>query len=168
MFSRRFISKSVNLFSTIKQTFKSKITKQITNSLVKTSRFSFACKKTDDNSHSHTHDHSHGEHAHSHDHEHSHDEHHQHSHGECAYEADHASHHLSRCKWAPQACVRQPAPHFEGTTWWDGKFKNIDIHDFRGKWIVLFFYPLDFTFVCPTEIVQFSDMSADFAKHSKF
>ena len=151
MFSRRFISKSINLYSSFKQTFKFKLTKPITNMLVKTSRFTFACKHTDHN-HEHSHEHSHDEHSHEH----------------AEYEGDHASHHLSRCKWAPQACVRQQAPHFQGATWWDGKFKNIDIHDFRGKWIVLFFYPLDFTFVCPTEIVQFSDMSGEFAKHSKY
>ncbi|MGE0707114.1 MAG: peroxiredoxin [Planctomycetota bacterium] len=36
------------------------------------------------------------------------------------------------------------------------------IHD--GKWLVLFFYPLDFTFVCPTEIIAFSDASAKFSE----
>ena len=36
--------------------------------------------------------------------------------------------------------------------------------DFMGSWTVLFFYPLDFTFVCPTEIIAFSDRIADFAK----
>lgn len=36
--------------------------------------------------------------------------------------------------------------------------------DYRGKYVVLFFYPLDFTFVCPTEIIAFSEAAADFAK----
>ena len=34
----------------------------------------------------------------------------------------------------------------------------------QGKYVVLFFYPLDFTFVCPTEITAFSDRHGDFAK----
>lgn len=36
--------------------------------------------------------------------------------------------------------------------------------DFKGKWVVLFFYPLDFTFVCPTEIIAFSDANEQFKK----
>jgi alkyl hydroperoxide reductase subunit AhpC len=53
-------------------------------------------------------------------------------------------------------------------SWWNGEFKKISLEDFNGKWVILFFYPLDFTFVCPTEIVQFSEMSDEFAKHSKY
>jgi len=45
----------------------------------------------------------------------------------------------------------------------DGAFKPISLTDYRGKWVVLFFYPLDFTFVCPTEITSFSKRSAEFA-----
>lgn len=41
-------------------------------------------------------------------------------------------------------------------------FKDIDNKTYRGKWLVLFFYPKDFTFVCPTEIKGFSDMNKDF------
>ena len=37
--------------------------------------------------------------------------------------------------------------------------------DFKGKYVLLFFYPLDFTFVCPTEICQFNDKAAEFEKH---
>eukprot|EP00483_Globobulimina_turgida_P000286 UN00286 len=43
-------------------------------------------------------------------------------------------------------------------------FGNIKLSALRGSWIVLFFYPLDFTFVCPTEICEFSDKSAEFNK----
>ncbi len=39
----------------------------------------------------------------------------------------------------------------------DGSFKRVGLQDFKGKWLVLFFYPLDFTFVCPTEIRSFDD-----------
>jgi peroxiredoxin (alkyl hydroperoxide reductase subunit C) len=48
--------------------------------------------------------------------------------------------------------VRKPAPLFTATAWYNG-FKTIKLADYRGKYVVLFFYPLDFTFVCPTEII---------------
>ncbi len=45
----------------------------------------------------------------------------------------------------------------------DGSFKEISLADYRGKkYVVLFFYPLDFTFVCPTEIIAFSDAASQF------
>ncbi len=46
----------------------------------------------------------------------------------------------------------------------DGTFQEIRLSDYRGKYVVLFFYPLDFTFVCPTEIIAFSEAAADFDK----
>lgn len=46
----------------------------------------------------------------------------------------------------------------------DGSFKKYSLKDYRGKWVVLFFYPLDFTFICPTEITAFSTRDADFKK----
>ena len=54
----------------------------------------------------------------------------------------------------------KPAPHFEGMAVVNGEFKKISLSDYKGKYVVLFFYPLDFTFVCPTEIIAFSE-SAD-------
>jgi peroxiredoxin 2/4 len=60
--------------------------------------------------------------------------------------------------------VGQPAPDFtmEGVS---GKeFKNFTLSDYRGRWVVLFFYPLDFTFVCPTEIIGFNDRYDEFSK----
>lgn len=42
-------------------------------------------------------------------------------------------------------------------------FVDIDNNTYKGKWLVLFFYPKDFTFVCPTEIKAFGDLTADFA-----
>jgi alkyl hydroperoxide reductase subunit AhpC len=39
----------------------------------------------------------------------------------------------------------------------DNTFKQINFSDYTGKYLVLFFYPLDFTFVCPTEIIAFND-----------
>jgi alkyl hydroperoxide reductase subunit AhpC len=44
----------------------------------------------------------------------------------------------------------------------DGSFSELSLADFRGKYLVLFFYPLDFTFVCPTEITAFSDRADEF------
>ena len=43
-----------------------------------------------------------------------------------------------------------------------GEFKNINLKDYKGKWVVLFFYPLDFTFICPTEILEFSRRHNEF------
>ena len=53
--------------------------------------------------------------------------------------------------------VRRPAPNFEGTSWYNGDFVTTRLSDYQGKYLVLFFYPLDFTFVCPTEIIAFSN-----------
>ena len=44
----------------------------------------------------------------------------------------------------------------------DGSFKEVKLADYRGKYVVLFFYPLDFTFVCPTEIIAFSEAISQF------
>jgi len=46
---------------------------------------------------------------------------------------------------------------------WDvDSFKKISLSDYVGKYVVLFFYPLDFTFVCPTEICAFNDAAPKF------
>lgn len=59
--------------------------------------------------------------------------------------------------------IGQPAPQFVAPAVVDGgDFKDINLADFKGKWVVMFFYPLDFTFVCPTEITQFRDTLKDF------
>lgn len=66
---------------------------------------------------------------------------------------------LSYC---PKAIVGKPAPEFEGDCWNGKDIKKLRLSDYKGKWVVLFFYPLDFTFVCPTEICNFSDASEKF------
>jgi len=58
--------------------------------------------------------------------------------------------------------IGKQAPDFAGTAVVNGAFKQIKLADFKGQWTVLFFYPLDFTFVCPTEIVAFSDAAEQF------
>ncbi|MFG1484077.1 peroxiredoxin [Halobacteriovorax sp. HFRX-2_2] len=57
----------------------------------------------------------------------------------------------------PTSLVSKAAPEFKGNAVVNGEIKEISLSDFKGKWKVLFFYPLDFTFVCPTEITAFSD-----------
>ena len=60
--------------------------------------------------------------------------------------------------------VQHPAPDFKAQAVMpDGSFKTISMSEFAGKkYVLLFFYPLDFTFVCPTEIIAFSDRAAEF------
>jgi peroxiredoxin (alkyl hydroperoxide reductase subunit C) len=61
-------------------------------------------------------------------------------------------------------CLRvgQAAPDFSATAVVDQEFQTVKLSDYRGKYVVLFFYPLDFTFVCPTEITAFSDRYDEF------
>ncbi|PQP85816.1 redoxin domain-containing protein [Paenibacillus sp. AR247] len=60
--------------------------------------------------------------------------------------------------------VGKPAPEFTmETVTGDGTdFSKASLTDYRGKWLVFFFYPLDFTFVCPTEITALSDAYEQF------
>ena len=63
--------------------------------------------------------------------------------------------------------VGEPAPSFEGiTAYQKGKedFIKINLSDYKGSWLVLFFYPRDFTFVCPTEIKEFAKFEQEFEK----
>lgn len=48
--------------------------------------------------------------------------------------------------------IGRPAPAFEAQAYAKGKFINVKLADYAGKWVLLFFYPADFTFVCPTEL----------------
>ena len=60
--------------------------------------------------------------------------------------------------------IGEKAPEFSGVTYQKGKrdFEKVSLDGYRGKWLVLFFYPRDFTFVCPTEIEEFSRMEKEF------
>ncbi|TDT46042.1 peroxiredoxin [Fonticella tunisiensis] len=62
--------------------------------------------------------------------------------------------------------VGRKAPHFEmKAVSGDGeKFITVNLEDYKGKWLVMFFYPLDFTFVCPTEITGYSKRYEEFKK----
>ncbi|UJR09995.1 hypothetical protein I4U23_014219 [Adineta vaga] len=61
-----------------------------------------------------------------------------------------------------KAQISKPAPTFDGLAVINGEFKETSLSDFKGKYLVLLFYPLDFTFVCPTEIIAFSDRIQEF------
>ncbi|NBS41156.1 peroxiredoxin [bacterium] len=62
--------------------------------------------------------------------------------------------------------ISQPAPSFENVPAYKkglAEFAKISLSDYRGKWLVFFFYPRDFTFICPTELKGFSTHRAEFA-----
>ncbi|OLY79086.1 Peroxiredoxin-2 [Smittium mucronatum] len=54
------------------------------------------------------------------------------------------------------------APQFTAQAVINGEFKDVSLSDYKGKYVILFFYPNDFTFVCPTEIIAFSDAVEQF------
>lgn len=58
--------------------------------------------------------------------------------------------------------INKPAPYFQAEAFHNNEVKNINIRDLKGKWIVLFFYPADFTFVCPTELGDLADKYSQF------
>eukprot|EP00877_Chromochloris_zofingiensis_P012603 jgi/Chrzof1/7597/Cz02g29190.t1 len=60
------------------------------------------------------------------------------------------------------ATIGKPAPAFKGQAVVNGDIKEISSEDYKGKYLVFFFWPLDFTFVCPTEITAFSDRYDEF------
>ncbi|KAI8880135.1 natural killer enhancing factor B [Backusella circina FSU 941] len=60
------------------------------------------------------------------------------------------------------AQIQQPAPDFTAPAVVDGEFQDISLSDYRGKYLVFFWYPMDFTYVCPTEITAFSDRIQEF------
>ena len=60
------------------------------------------------------------------------------------------------------AMIGQPEPAWKAVAYVKGDQKEISNADFKGKWHVLYWYPLDFTFVCPTEIKGFESLSSDF------
>jgi peroxiredoxin (alkyl hydroperoxide reductase subunit C) len=58
--------------------------------------------------------------------------------------------------------IGKPEPAWKGVAYAKGEQKQISSDDYRGKWHVLYWYPLDFTFVCPTEIKGFQSLLGDF------
>lgn len=63
--------------------------------------------------------------------------------------------------------VTRPAPQFEAeAVLADGSFANVKLSDYKGKYVVLYFYPLDFTFVCPSEILAFNKKVQEFKERN--
>ena len=60
--------------------------------------------------------------------------------------------------------VTQVVPDYEFDAYVEGAISKRKLSDFRGKWLVLLFYPADFTFVCPTELAEAADRYAEFVK----
>lgn len=71
--------------------------------------------------------------------------------------------HDSETQKISQARVSKPAPTFTTEILMpNGEFGTTSLEEYKGKWLVLFFYPLDFTFVCPTEITGYSKRISEF------
>ena len=60
--------------------------------------------------------------------------------------------------------INQEVPDFELEAFQEEEIKKIKLSDYRGKWVVLIFYPADFTFVCPTELEEAADSYKEFKK----
>jgi alkyl hydroperoxide reductase subunit AhpC len=58
--------------------------------------------------------------------------------------------------------IGSPAPDFSAPAVIDGEITDVKMSDYKGKYVILFWYPKDFTFVCPTEIIAFSDRAKEF------
>lgn len=58
--------------------------------------------------------------------------------------------------------IGERIPDFGGETYQEQAFKKINLSDYKGRWLVLFFYPADFTFICPTELEDLADNYATF------
>lgn len=64
---------------------------------------------------------------------------------------------------SPRSPVGKPAPGFTADGYFQGQFATYSLGALRGQWIYLLFYPLDFTYVCPTEVLSFSRHAAAFS-----
>jgi len=53
--------------------------------------------------------------------------------------------------------INEKSPEFTSDAFVNDSIKKINLKDYRGKWVILFFYPADFTFVCPTELGELAD-----------
>ncbi|MFH0971606.1 MAG: redoxin domain-containing protein [Candidatus Micrarchaeota archaeon] len=60
--------------------------------------------------------------------------------------------------------INDAAPDFKEEAYLNGEFRKISLSEYRGKWVVLFFYPADFTFVCPTELTELAENYEIFGK----
>ncbi|QPG74382.1 Peroxiredoxin TSA1-B [Brettanomyces nanus] len=58
--------------------------------------------------------------------------------------------------------IQKPAPTFKKTAVIDGTFEDVSLDQYKGKWVLLAFIPMAFTFVCPTEIIAYSEAAKKF------
>jgi NADH-dependent peroxiredoxin subunit C len=65
------------------------------------------------------------------------------------------------CKEKYRFGINEPAPVFEAEAFHNNQIKKVNLSQYKGKWVVLFFYPADFTFVCPTELGDLADKYAE-------
>ena len=61
-----------------------------------------------------------------------------------------------------ESIINQQLPEFKVQAYHNGQFKTVTSEDVKGKWAIFFFYPADFTFVCPTELVDVAEKYAEF------
>lgn len=60
--------------------------------------------------------------------------------------------------------INEKAPNFAAEAFHNGEIVNIKLDDYKGKWVVLVFYPADFTFICPTELAELAENYDEFKK----
>jgi len=60
--------------------------------------------------------------------------------------------------------INEKAPEFKTKAFHNNKIETINLNQYKGKWVVLFFYPADFTFICPTELGELADHYAEIKK----
>ena len=63
-----------------------------------------------------------------------------------------------------ESIINSRVPDFSVQAFYNGEFKTVTNQDIKGKWAIFFFYPADFTFVCPTELVDMADKYEEFQK----
>ena len=63
-----------------------------------------------------------------------------------------------------QTIINTKVPEFKVQAYCNNEFKTVSSADLKGKWSVFFFYPADFTFVCPTELGELADKYAHFTE----
>src|SRR3989344_7265118 len=60
--------------------------------------------------------------------------------------------------------INTKAPEFKAKAFHEDKIKEVDLSNYSGKWLILFFYPADFTFICPTELRELAKNYSNFKK----
>jgi len=60
--------------------------------------------------------------------------------------------------------INEKIPDFELNAYYENELKKINLADYRGKWLILIFYPADYTFICPTELEEAAELYEQFKK----